>query len=276
MVSAGEAIILGLIQGLTEFIPVSSTAHLRILPAFLGKTDPGAAYSAVIQLGTLLALVIYFWKDLLQFAGSAIAGLLSGQPFKDEAARMAWYLVLGTIPVSICGLLFAKYIVGPLRSLYVIAGALILLALILGFVEFYARKTRILPDLNWKDALLVGVAQALALIPGASRSGVTLTMGMALGFTRETSMRFSFLLSVPAIALSGIYELIQEWEHLTESGFSGLALGLVVSAITGYITIAGLLKFLRTHTTLIFIGYRIAMGVLIIILLAAGLLAPLG
>jgi len=276
MVTAGQATLLGLIQGLTEFIPVSSTAHLRILPAFLNWSDPGAAYSAVIQLGTLVALVIYFWKDLLQFGGAALRGLFSGKPFADDAARMAWYLVLGTIPVSICGLVFARFIVGPFRSLYVIAGSLIVLALVLWITEFYARRTRIVHDITWKDALWIGMAQALALIPGASRAGVTLTMGLVLGFTREAAMRFSFLLSIPAIGLSGVYELYQEWDHLSAAGLGGLGIGLVVSALTGYVTIAGLLRFLRTHTTLVFILYRIALGTLILILLGSGLLKPMG
>ncbi|MBE7439817.1 MAG: undecaprenyl-diphosphatase UppP [Spirochaetales bacterium] len=276
MVTAWQATLLGLIQGLTEFIPVSSTAHLRILPAFLNWGDPGAAYSAVIQLGTLFALVIYFWKDLLQFGGAALRGLFSGKPFADDAARMAWYLVLGTVPVSVCGLLFARFITGPFRSLYVIAASLIVLALALWITEFYARRTRIVHDITWKDALFIGLAQALALIPGASRAGVTLTMGLMLGFTREAAMRFSFLLSVPAIALSGLYELYQEWDHLASAGFSGLGIGLFVSALTGYITIAGLLRFLRTHTTLVFILYRIALGAFILLLLVLGILEPLG
>jgi len=302
MITYGEAIVLGIIQGLTEFVPISSTAHLRIIPALLGWRDPGAAYSAVIQLGTLLALIIYFRKDLFEFAASGLRGLLSfavgllralpgltkqilrgefsapaelsgifGRTlFVDRPARMVWYLVLGTVPISVFGLMFARYITGEARSLYVIAASLIALAVILWVVDRLGSRHRELDSATWKDFLLVGLAQSLALIPGSSRSGTTLTMGLLLGFTRESAMRISFLLSIPAIGLSGIYELIKEREELALAGFGGLFVGTLVSAVVGYLTIAGLLRYLRTHTTLVFVLYRIGLGLLIFFLLHRG------
>jgi len=276
MISNLEAALLGLIQGLTEFIPVSSTAHLRIMPALLGRQDPGAAYSAVIQLGTLLALLVYFRTDLISFTRAALQGIFQGDPFRDRPARMAWYIVLGTVPVSVFGLLFAKFITGEARSLYVISASLILLASLLWLADRFSSRKRDIEDAGWRDFLLVGLAQSLALIPGASRSGTTLTMGLLLGFTRESSMRISFLLSIPAIGLSGFYELFQEREHLAGLGFEGLLTGTLVAALVGYATIAGLLKFLKKHTTLAFVLYRICLGALILGLLRQGVLQALG
>ncbi|MCE9599153.1 MAG: undecaprenyl-diphosphatase UppP [Spirochaetia bacterium] len=270
-----EAVLLGIIQGLTEFIPVSSTAHLRVIPALLGLPDPGAAYSAVIQLGTLISLLIYFQKDLKTFIVASTQGLFSGKPFEEENARMLWYLAVGTVPVCIFGLLFSKYITGDLRSLYVISASLIVFAIILFVVDRYSKGTKGLSDFNLRDALLIGLAQSLALIPGASRSGMTLMMGLGLGYKRESSMRISFLLSIPAIGLSGFYELYKEREALAATGFLGLLIATVVSAIVGYMSVAFLLRFLRTHSTSSFVIYRIALGVVLLILLKLGYLSAL-
>lgn len=267
MITTYQAVVLGVIQGLTEFIPVSSTAHIRIIAVFMDMPDPGAAYSAVIQLGTLLALLIYFYRDLLDFSQAVIRGLVSRKPFADQNARMAYYLVLGTIPVSIFGLVLSDYIKGPFRSLYVIAASLIILAMVLLIADRYAPKKREISDMNWKDALWVGMAQSLALIPGSSRSGTTLTMGLLLGLSRYSAMRFSFLLSIPAIGLSGVYELIKDFHELEHAGLEGLAIGTLVSAIVGYLTVAGLLRFLRSHTTLVFVIYRVVLGLTLIVLL---------
>ncbi len=274
MISYTQAALLGVIQGLTEFVPVSSTAHLRILPAFLGWGDPGAAYSAVIQLGTLFALLVYFRADITAFTWAALRGIAAGQPFTARPAQMAWYLVLGTIPVSVFGLLFSRFITGEARSLYVIAGSLIVLAILLYAVDAKSRRRREIETSDWLDWLLIGFAQSLALIPGASRSGTTLTMGLLLGFTRPAAMRISFLLSIPAIALSGLYELFKERDQLATLGFGGLFVGTLTAALVGYGTIAGLLRFLRSHTVLLFSVYRVLLGVALLLLLRAGLLAP--
>lgn len=274
MVDIFSAVVLGIIQGLTEFIPISSTAHLRIASVFLNIPDPGAAYSAVIQLGTLLSLLVYFRDDLVKFATAGIRGLFSGAPFRDQDARMVWFLVIGTIPVSVFGLLLSDYIKGPFRSLYVIAGSLIGLGIILWLVDWLSAKSRDISTLNWLDALWIGVGQSLALIPGASRSGTTLTVGLLRGFDRYAAMRFSFLLSIPAIALSGVYELIKDFHELESAGLAGLVVGTVTAAVVGYLAVAGLLRYLRTRSTLPFVLYRIGMGVLLLVLLYAGLIDP--
>ncbi|MCB1175428.1 MAG: undecaprenyl-diphosphatase UppP [Leptospiraceae bacterium] len=272
-----QAIVLGIVQGLTEFVPVSSTAHLKIISVIstaLGQhfPDPGAAYSAVIQLGTLLSLLIFFREDLWNFGRAAIIGLFSGRPFASQEARLSWFLVLGTIPVSVAGLLLSDFIKGPFRSLYVIAFSLILLALVLWLADHLASKTRDINQMTWMDALLIGVGQSVALIPGSSRSGTTLTAGLFMGFSRYAAMRFSFLLAIPAIALSGVYELIKDYHELESAGLVGLALGTLTSAVVGYITVAGLLHYLRTHSTLLFVVYRVLLGVTLLVLLWWGVL----
>lgn len=280
MIDSQVAILLGLIQGFTEFIPVSSTAHLRVVPAFMSLPDPGAAYSAVIQLGTLASLLVYFRKDLIQFTlqtWHAVKDAGSGQSTMTEeerkAARIPWFLVLGTIPVSVFGLLLKDYITGPFRSLEVIAASLIGFAILLWIADRTGKLERKISDMTWADAFWIGMAQSLALIPGASRSGTTLMMGLFLGLSRHASARFSFLLSIPAIGLSGVYELIKDWDQLEKMGMEGLFLGTVVAGLSGYIAVAGLLQFLRSHSTAVFVVYRILLGVLITGLLAFGILS---
>lgn len=270
-----EAVVLGLIQGITEFLPISSTAHLRIVPALLGWDDPGAAYSAVIQLGTTAAVILYFARDLARLGLAALKALFAGQPFGTQDARLAWYVVLGTIPVAVLGVLLKKRIETSFRSLYVIAFALILLALVLLVVERVAQHKKSLETLGWKDALVVGLCQAVALIPGASRSGTTLTGALGVGLRREDAARFSFLLSVPATAAAGVFELGHLLKATDRPSTLALAVGTAVSFASGMLAIAGLLRFLRTHTTLIFVGYRVLAGGLLLALLVSGKLAAL-
>ncbi len=274
MISVVESFVLGLIQGLTEFIPISSTAHVRVIPALLGWNDPGAAYSAVIQLGTLLALLVYFRADIRSFTVESVRGVFSGRPFEHPDARIAWYLVIGTIPISIFGLVFKDFITGGARSLYVIAGSLIALAVILFFADRRASAAREVKDLSLWHVILIGLSQSMALIPGSSRSGTTLTGGLLLGYSRAASMRISFLLGIPAIGLSGLYELYKEWNHLMEAGPLPLVIGIVVSAVSGYASIAFLLNYLKTHSTLVFVVYRTLLGLMILALLSSGWLQP--
>jgi undecaprenyl-diphosphatase len=278
-----EAAVLGVVQGLTEYLPISSTAHLRVIPALLGWKDPGAAFSAVIQLGTLVAVLVYFWGDIVRLTRAFLAGLGSWPPWSTPDARMAWMIALGTLPVVICGVLFKKHIETTWRSLYVISGSAIVLALLLlaaeQLVHFRQRtgaRPRELADLGWLDAVVVGLAQAVALVPGASRSGVTITGSLFLGMTRETAARFSFLLSLPALFAAGVKELYDERAALLASKADAfnLLLATVVSGLVGYASIAFLLGYLRTHSTYLFIGYRLVLGTLLLILLAAGVLAP--
>ncbi|MBW7857124.1 MAG: undecaprenyl-diphosphatase UppP [Leptonema sp. (in: Bacteria)] len=271
-IGPGMAAFLGIVQGLTEFIPISSTAHIRIFPAFFNMPDPGAAFSAVIQLGSLVALLYYFRDDLTKFT---LASLNALQNYKKEKtishdALMPIYLVIGTIPVSIFGLLLKDFIKGPFRSLYVIAASLIVFAIFLYFADRFGRKNRKVEQMNWIDALLIGIGQSFALIPGASRSGTTLTAGLALGFDRSAAMRYSFLLSIPAIALSGLYELVKDFSELQEQGILALVVGTLVSVISSYVVIAGVLRYVRTHTTLVFVLYRIGLGIFILGLIYGG------
>lgn len=270
-----EAVVLGLVQGLTEFLPISSTAHLRVVPELLGWDDPGAAFSAVIQLGTVLAVILYFWRDLFQLFGALFSGLKSGRPLETFDARLAWCLMLGTIPVCVMGLVLKSFIESSLRSLYVVASSLIALALVLWAAERWATHRRTLSEVTFKDALMVGSWQALALVPGSSRSGTTLTGGLLLGLKREDAARFSFLLSIPATGLAGLFELKHLLEAQVRPSTSALLVGTVVAFVSGMVAIAGLLRFLRTRTTAVFIAYRIALGLLLFFLLGKGVIRPM-
>ena len=260
-----DSLLLGLVQGITEFLPVSSTAHLRIVPALLGHEDPGAAFTAVLQLGTLAAVIGFFLRDLI----AMLRAVFSADPAQRPQARRLAFLIVGTLPVGIAGLLFRHHIEGPLRSLTVIGTALIVVAILMGLADRFFAGERTIDDLTWRDAILIGLAQALALIPGVSRSGITLVAGLALGLRRDAAARFSFLLSVPAIGAAGVFELPKV---LHAQGLSApvLAAGLVTAFVSGYLSIAWLLRFLRTHKTTPFVVYRVALGLLLILGATAG------
>lgn len=269
-----EAIVLGVVQGLTEFLPISSTAHLRIVPALLGWNDPGAAYSAVIQLGTVVAVLAYFYKDIVKLTRAFLRGLIDRKPFGTEESRLAWFVGLGTIPISIAGLVFKEHIKGSLRSLYVISASLIVLAIVLFLVERYASHQRKLGDLTLKDGVIVGLWQALALIPGSSRSGTTITGALSLGLRREDAARYSFLLSIPATTLAGLFELKDLIQATTRPSTMALVVGTVVSFLAGIAAIKGLLHFVKSRSMFVFVVYRIGLGVLLLGMLSAGLLKP--
>jgi undecaprenyl-diphosphatase len=275
MVSLLQAIVLGVIQGLTEFLPISSTAHLRIVPALLGWPDPGAAFSAVIQLGTLGAVLIYFARDIGVLSSAALEGLVRRRPLEDHRARLAWFIVLGTVPIGLCGVAFKRLIENEFRSLYVIAGSLVLLALALWAAERMGTFRKGMDAVDWRESQVVGLAQALALVPGSSRSGVTITAGLFVGLARDAAARFSFLLGIPAILAAGLFEFRALLKHgLGGGSFLTLGVATAVSAVSGYLAIAFLLRYLRTHTTYVFIGYRLALGALLLLLLASGHLTP--
>jgi undecaprenyl-diphosphatase len=280
-----ESIVLGIIQGLTEFLPISSTAHLRIIPALAGWQDPGAAFTAVIQFGTLVAVLIYFYRDILNMVAAVLTGLLIRKPLHNRDAQMAWMIAAGSVPIVVFGVLFKDSIETSLRSLYVISGSMILLALALMLAEIFTRRRaahnvplKSLDKLSWGDAIGVGLAQAVALIPGSSRSGTTITGGLLLGLNRETAARFSFLLSLPSVFAAGVFELIKERHGLMapEIGLTNVIVATVVSGLVGYASIAFLLSFLKKHTTYLFIIYRIVVGCALLALLQAGLLTPNG
>lgn len=282
--SLGQAIVLGIVQGLTEWLPISSTAHLRIVAALSGWDDPGASFTAVIQLGTLAAVIVYFWSDLLRIARSWLQGIVRGQWLYDHDARMGWMMIVGTIPVVVAGVLFAEQIKTTWRSLYVIAAAMIGLAVLLMVAEELLRlrqragkKLKEQKDLSWGEAIGVGIAQAVALVPGSSRSGTTITGGLFLGLSRETAARFSFLLSFPAVLAAGLKELIDERHALLSSPDNAvnLLVATVLSALVGYASIAFLIGFLRRHTTYLFIVYRLVLGGVLLYLLWSDRVAPL-
>lgn len=262
------AALLGVVQGLTEFLPVSSTAHVRILPALLGQPDPGAAFTAVIQLGTLAAVLLYFRRELVAMTRATLID--RGGP----DARLAVQVVLGTIPIGIAGILGKPYIVGPLRSLWVIAGTLVLVGLVMYAADRAGHQRRSLREIGLRDAMLIGLAQAAALIPGVSRSGSTISAALALGLKRDDAARFSFLLSIPAISAAGVFELDDALAELGAEAVPALVVGTVISFVVGYASIAWLLRFLGTRSTLPFVIYRVGAGLLIALLLGAGVLSP--
>lgn len=273
-----ESIVLGIVQGLTEFLPISSTAHLKIVPKLLGWNDPGASFSAVIQLGTVLAVLGYFRKDLAEMTGALLRGLKEGRPLEDPRSRMGLYIAAATLPIVVFGLLFQRAIKTDLRSLYVIAASLIVVGVGMGWADRRAgllalRKERA----SFGDALFVGFAQALALIPGVSRSGSTIAAGLLRGLDRAEAARFSFLLSIPAVTAAGLKEGVD----LARDGFGGVGVlpllaGTLTSFVVGYAAIAGLIAFLKKRSVMVFVGYRIALGVGLLALLSAGVLEHLG
>jgi undecaprenyl-diphosphatase len=267
-----NAIILGIIQGITEFLPISSTAHLTLAGKYLGlieRPEDWTAFIAIIQLGTVAAVVIYFYRDLVGIVRSIFSDLrrpgTDGTPRWGIQSQLGWKIALGTIPVVVIGLLFKKAIEGTFtKEISTIASSMILLAFVLFLAERMGRRTRSIEQTTWFDALIIGFAQACALIPGSSRSGTTITAGLFLGLTRETAARFSFLLSIPAVFASGFYELYEARHHLSDlGGLMPVVVATIVSGVVGYASIAFLLKYLRTHTTYIFIFYRIALGIIL-------------
>ncbi len=275
-VSFLDAVILGLIQGLTEFLPISSSAHLRIVGELLGA-DPGASFSAITQIGTEAAVVIYFRREIARIISHWAKSLPVGPwkrqlPSDDPDARMGWLVILGSIPIVLLGLLFQDAIEHALRNLWITAALLAAFALLLGWADKVGAKKKTLKELTWRDGILFGLAQAMALIPGVSRSGGTITMGMLLGYTREAAARYSFLLAIPAVLGSGFYQLFK-------SGFSGGDAGLVatlvatlVAFVVGYLVIIAFLKIISTYSYWGFVWYRIGLAAVVVVLLLTGTL----
>ncbi|AZO43632.1 undecaprenyl-diphosphate phosphatase [Mesorhizobium sp. M7D.F.Ca.US.005.01.1.1] len=264
---------LGVVQGITELLPISSTAHMRIVPAVLGWQDPGSAFSAAMQLAALAAVVSYFWSDVRDILFGSLDAL-ARRDFADRHFRLALWIILATIPIVIAGVALSGVLNAcnsPLRSLTVIGWACIAMAILLALAEIFARHRRSMGEASLADALLVGVAQIGALIPGVSRSGSTLTAALGLGFKRAEAARFSFLLGLPAIALAGLKEL---WElhkvHLDAHGWSVLAVGLVVASISAFFAIWGLMRVLERFSAWPFVIYRGVLGVVLLLCVAMG------
>lgn len=278
-----EAIILGIVQGLTEFLPISSTGHLTVagkLMNLISEDHPEhwTAFIAVIQLGTMLAVLVYFWKDLIAIIKDFVNdNLIKRVKYSEQKinSKLGWLIIIGTIPVVIIGLAFKDAIEGALtKNLYVIAASLIILALILALAEKVAKFRKDVDNITIFDSIIIGIAQAISLIPGSSRSGTTITAGLFVGLKREAAARFSFLLSVPAVLASGVLQLYEALKFIDQSMAVNITVATVVSGISGYLAIDFLLKFLRKNTTFVFIFYRIALGIFILILLFNNIIQP--
>jgi undecaprenyl-diphosphatase len=261
-----QALVLGLVQGLTEFIPVSSTAHLRIVPALLGWHDPGAAFSAVIQLGTLAAVLVYFLRDIVRLSRAALLSLVRPSARALPDARLAWAIAAGNLPIVILGMTLRGLVEAEFRSLFLIAAMLVAVALALAWAERRGEGAGGMEGLTLWRVVAIGCFQALALVPGTSRSGATILGGLVLGLRRAEAARFSFLLGIPAILGSGLFELPHVREGMRAGELSGeaLALGLLAAGLSGLGAIAFLLRYLRRHTTAVFILYRLALAVLVL------------
>ncbi|MCU7496850.1 MAG: undecaprenyl-diphosphatase UppP [Ignavibacteria bacterium] len=279
-----EAVILGIIQGLSEFLPISSTAHLTLAGKLMvgqmieDYPERWTAFMAVIQLGTLLAVLVYFRKDIMHIILEFLKdNLTQRKKFSEQSlnSRLGWYIIIGTIPVVLIGLGFKDFIEGALtKNLVVISFSLIVLGILLAVAEKVSTFRKDINQVSWLDSLIVGLAQSLALIPGSSRSGTTITAGLFLGFTRETAARFSFLLSIPAVLASGLLEFKESLPYLDKSASVNLVLGTLAAFIFGYLSIDFLLKFLRKNSTFIFVFYRIILGVVILGLIGFNIIQP--
>lgn len=275
-----EAIILGLLQGLTEFLPISSSAHLRIAGEILpSATDPGATFTAITQIGTEAAVLLYFWGDISRIIGKWFRhfGSRSGISKNDSDVRMGWLIILGSVPIVLVGYFLQETIRGAFRSLWLVAIVLIVFGIILGIADMLGRRSKELTDLSYRDGILFGLAQTLALVPGVSRSGATTTMGRALGYNRPAAARYAFLLAVPAVFGSGLFELqhsITEPDPGAPFGYLETAIATIVAFVVGYAVIAFLMNYIKTHSFLPFVIYRVALGGTLLVLLSTGVLQP--
>jgi undecaprenyl-diphosphatase len=272
-----EAAFLGLIQGLTEFLPISSSAHLRIVGEFLPNAeDPGAAFTAITQLGTETAVIIYFWRDIVRIIRAWFASLTGRIPRNDPDARMGWLVIIGSVPIVILGLLFQDQIETVFRSLWLTATTLIVFGLILATADALGRHVRTLDRLGTRHGVIYGFAQALALIPGVSRSGGTITAGLFMGYTREAAARYSFLLAIPAVFGSGLYQLAKSLRDGFGSGPYGLgetAVATVIAFVVGFVIIGWFMRYISSRSYRLFVWYRIGLGAALYVLLGFGVIS---
>ena len=283
-----QAIFLGLVQALTEYLPVSSSAHIRIIGDLMLGSDPGAAFTAIIQIGTELAVILYFRHDIIRILG-AWFGSLFGKEGKDFKSRMGahnrdtqmgWFIIIGTLPILIAGLLFKDAIESTLRNLWITVTVLIIFGILLWVVDARAKQVKTMDEMTWKDALIFGIGQMLALIPGVSRSGGTITFGRAMGYTREAAVRVSFLMAIPAVFGAGILEAVSAVKDVAAGnagmfpGWGATIAATIVAFVVGYVVIIGFLKFVSTFSYKAFAIYRIALAVVVALLLICGVLHP--
>ncbi|WFB06266.1 undecaprenyl-diphosphate phosphatase [Streptomyces sp. LX-29] len=280
-----ESFILGLVQGLTEFLPISSSAHLRLTAAFSGWEDPGAAFTAITQIGTEAAVLIYFRKDIARIISAWFRSLVDKRMRRDQDAKMGWLVIVGSIPIGVLGVTLKDQIEGPFRNLNLTATMLVVMGLVLGFADRMAardetggrhrapQQRKTLNELSVKDGLTYGVCQAMALIPGVSRSGATISGGLLMGYTREAAARYSFLLAIPAVLASGLFELkdASEGGHVS---WGPTIFATIIAFFVGYAVIAWFMKFITTKSFMPFVIYRVALGLLIFALVGFGVLSP--
>ncbi|MER7520526.1 undecaprenyl-diphosphate phosphatase [Streptomyces sp. NPDC126499] len=280
-----ESFILGLVQGLTEFLPISSSAHLRLTAAFAGWHDPGAAFTAITQIGTETAVLIYFRKDIARIVSAWFRSLFDKAMRADHDAQMGWLVIVGSIPIGVLGVTLKDQIEGPFRDLRLIATTLIVMGIVLGIADRLAardeiggrhraiRERKTLKELGVRDGLIFGVCQAMALIPGVSRSGATISGGLLMGYTREAAARYSFLLAIPAVLASGVFELKDAGEggHVS---WGPTIFATVIAFAVGYAVIAWFMKFITTKSFMPFVIYRIILGIVLFVLVGTDVLSP--
>ncbi|MGJ3509327.1 undecaprenyl-diphosphate phosphatase [Enemella sp. A6] len=270
-----EALILGVVQGLTEFLPISSSAHLSIVGQLLGRDDPGSAFTAIVQIGTEAAVILYFAKDIGRIIKRWVLALFGKVPQSDPDVRMGWLVIIGSVPIVVLGLLFQDYIDHALRNLWVTVAMLGGVAVLLFLADRFARHVKPLEKLSWRDGIFYGLAQSLALIPGVSRSGATISAGLAMGYTREAAARYSFLLAIPAVLGSGFYKLTEISADPTPPNWLGIGVATVVSFAVGLGVIHWLLRYVSRNNFTIFVVYRLILAAVVAVLLLTGVLHPL-
>jgi undecaprenyl-diphosphatase len=268
-----QAVVLGLIQGLTEFLPISSSAHLRIFPELFGWEDPGAAFTAVCQIGTELAVLIYFWKDLWRIFTTWLKSLVKPEYRGHLDARMGWFIILGSVPIVILGVTLKDLIESQFRSLWVIGTTLIVMGIVLGIADRIGGSSKAVKDLSLRDGILFGLAQACALVPGVSRSGATISMGRLLGYERAAATRYAFLLAVPSVLGAGVYQLKDVSGTTNPYGWGPTIVATVVAFVVGYSAIAWLLRYVSSNSYTPFVVYRVVLGAGVLVLVGAGVLA---
>ncbi|MFE0105562.1 undecaprenyl-diphosphate phosphatase [Streptomyces sp. NPDC059009] len=280
-----ESFILGLVQGLTEFLPISSSAHLRLTAAFAGWHDPGAAFTAITQIGTEAAVLIYFRKDIARIISAWFGSLFGKVPRSDHDAQMGWLVIVGSIPIGVLGVTFKDQIEGPFRDLRLIATTLIVMGIVLGIADRLAardetggkhravKQRKSLKELGVRDGLIYGVCQAMALVPGVSRSGATISGGLLMGYTREAAARYSFLLAIPAVLASGVFELKDAGEggHVS---WGPTIFATLIAFVVGYAVIAWFMKFISSKSFMPFVYYRVLLGIVLFVLVGTGALSP--
>jgi len=269
-----QVAVLGVLQGLTEFLPISSSAHLRIFPELFGWGDPGAAFTAVVQIGTEVAVIGYFRREIWHIAGAWVRSLWNPVWRGHRDTLMGWYVIIGSVPIVALGIAFKDIIEEDLRSLWIVGSTLVGLGLVLGVAEYVGRRTRPIESANWRSAVLLGLAQAAALVPGVSRSGATISMGLFLGFEREAATRFAFLLAIPAVVGAGVFELQEAAGADNPYSPAQTLVATLVAFVVGYASIAWLLRYIATRSYAPFVVYRVVLGGTVLLLLAAGVLAP--